>query len=116
MNLDFIRDTYPSATGFSAVRRSLRMYYDRALTQRLNAKFGVRLDETKYLGDVNAEDNREYARAEIDFEWALKPVLFLQAGYAFTAQDFPEDPIPQSADSNSIYIGMSYRGRSRQQR
>jgi hypothetical protein len=113
MNLDFIRNVYPSASGFSSIRRELRMYYDRTLTQRVTARFGVRLNETKSLGDVNVEDNREYARVEIDFEWALKPVLFLQTGYGYTAQDFTEDLIPQKADSNSIYVGMSYRGLSR---
>jgi hypothetical protein len=113
MNLDFVRNVYPSASGFSSIRRELRMYYDRTLTQRVTARFGVRLNETKSLGDVNIQDNREYARAEIDFEWALKPVLFLQAGFGYTAQDFTEDLIPQKADSNSIYVGMTYRGLSR---
>jgi hypothetical protein len=113
MNIDFTRDVYPSGTGYSSVRRELRLYYDRVLTQRLNARFGVRMNETKALGDVAAEDNREYTRAEVGFEWALKPVLFLEGGYEYTAQDFTEDIIRQTTNSNAIYVGMSYRGLSR---
>ena len=33
------------------------------------------------LGDVSDRDDRDYARAEVRFQWALKPVLFLDAGY-----------------------------------
>jgi hypothetical protein len=115
-NIDFVRGAYPSASGYTAVRREIRMYYDRALTQRVNARFGVRLNETKSLGDVNVENDREYARAEVEFEWAWKPVLFLQAGYRYTTQDFTQDLIPNAADSNSFHIGMAYRGLSRRQR
>lgn len=113
INLDFNRNVYPSGSGFSSLRREVRIYYDRALTPRVNARFGVRVNETKALGDVDTVNNREYARAEVDFEWALKPVLFLEAGYGFTAQDFTEDLIQQRTKSNSIKIGMSYRGLSR---
>lgn len=113
MNIDFTRNVYPSGSGFSSLRREFRVYYDRVLTQRLDARFGIRMNETKSLGNVNVEDNREYIRAEVGFEWAMRPVLFLESGYRFTAQDFTEDLIQQSTNSNSIYIGMTYRGLSR---
>jgi hypothetical protein len=113
LNIDFTRNVYPSASGFSSVRREFRIYHDRALTQRVNARFGVRLNETEPLGDVGAANNREYARAEVTFEWAVKPVLFMEGGYRFTAQSFEEDLLQQRNDSHSIYIGMSYRGLSR---
>lgn len=116
MNIDFVRAASPSASGFTSVRREIRLYYDRTLTERLTGRFGLRLNETKSLGDVNSEDDREYTRAEIDFEWAVKPVLFLQGGYRYTSQDFTQDLIPNAADSNSFHIGMAYRGLSRRQR
>jgi hypothetical protein len=113
INIDFTRDAYPSGNGYSSIRREFRVYYDRTLTQRLDARFGVRMNETESLGDVAADDNREFVRAEVSFEWALRPVLFLEAGYDYTAQDFTEDLIQQSTNSNSIFIGMNYRGLSR---
>jgi hypothetical protein len=113
VNIDFTRYVYPSGSGFSSVRREFRVYHDRELTQRLDARFGVRLNETKSLGDVNVEDNREYIRAEVGLAWAWRPTLFLEGGYRYTSQDFTEDIIQQTPDSNSIFIGMNYRGLSR---
>ena len=46
----------------------------------------------------------------------MKPVWFLDAGYAYTAQDFTEDLIQQTTSSNSVYIGISYRGLSKTRR
>ena len=112
INMDLTREVYPSTSGFSSIRREFIVYYDRDLPQRLNASFGIRLDDSESLGDVSVQDDREYARAEIDFTWAIKPVLFLGAGYAYTAQDFTEDLIQQKTSSNSVYIGISYRGLS----
>jgi len=110
INMDLSRQVYPSTTGFSSVRREFIVYYDRDLTQRLGASLGIRLNQTESLGAVNIQDNRDYARAELDFEWAIKPVLFLRAGYSFTAQDFTQDLIQDKSNSNSIYVGISYRG------
>lgn len=110
INLDFTRDIYPSTSGYSSIRREVLAYYNRNLRQRLGMTFGVRVNETESLGDVAVEDNRKYWRAEVGFEWAMKPVLFLGAGYSFTAQDFTEDLIRDKTESNSVFIGISYRG------
>jgi len=113
ININLARSVLPSASGFSAVRRELRVFVDRAVTQRLNARFGVRLNETGTLGEVTDRDDRDYARAEIGVEWALKPVLFLGAGYNYTRQDFTSSLGGENADSQAIYIGLNYRGLSR---
>jgi hypothetical protein len=113
MNIDFTRNIYPSATGYAARQREARVYYDHALTKRLNVRFGLLLEENVAVGDVDPRGTREYARAEVGFEWAIRQVLFLETGYNYTSQDFPEDIIQQRTDSNAIYIGMSYRGLSR---
>ncbi len=116
INMDLTREVYPSTSGYSSIRREFIVYYDRDLTQRLGASFGIRLDDSESLGDVSVQDDREYARAEIDFDWAIKPMWFLGAGYAFTAQDFTEDLIREKTSSHSVYVGISYRGLSRTQR
>lgn len=116
INMDVTREVYPSTSGFSSIRREFIVYYDRDLRQRLNASFGIRLDDSQSLGDIDTRDDREYARAELDFRWAIKPVLFLDAGYAYTAQDFTEDLLQQKTSSNSVYIGISYRGLSKTKR
>jgi hypothetical protein len=112
INVDLGRSVFPSSTGFSAVRRELRVFMDQALTQRLSANFGFRVNETGTLGDISERDNRDYVRAEIGFEWALKPVLFLGGGYHYTSQDFTFLG-GNDAKSQSLYIGLNYRGLSR---
>ena len=112
INIDFRRNVYPSSTGFAAVRREVLLYLTHDLSQRVTAGFGIRANETESLGDVSEQDNRDYLRAELGFEWALKEVLFLGAGYDYTRQDFTfvggED-----ATYQSVYVGLTYRGRSR---
>jgi opacity protein-like surface antigen len=113
INLDFTRDIYPSTSGYSSLRREVLLYYDRDLRQRLRASFGIRVNKTEALGNVNVADNRDYDRMEIGFEWAISPVMFLDAGYSYTAQDFTEDIFRNKSDSNALYIGVAYRGKSK---
>ena len=112
INFDLSRDVYPSSTGYASVRRELRMYWVQTVTRRLNTSFGVRINTTEALGDVNDRNDRDFGRAEIRFEWALKPVLFLTGGYDYTTQEFTEFGV-NSADSQALYIGLNYRGLSR---
>jgi hypothetical protein len=111
--INLSRNVYPSSSGFSSVRREVVMYFDHALTQRLNARVGIRLNETTSLGDVSQQNDRDYARAEVGFQWALKPVLFLDAGYNYTAQEFTNSLLGEKTDSQAIFIGLRYRGLSR---
>ena len=48
--MDLTREVYPSTSGFSAIRREFIVFYDRDLRQRLNASFGIRLDDSESLG------------------------------------------------------------------
>jgi hypothetical protein len=112
INFDLTRDAYPNSSGFAIVRNEFRTYFGREMTPRLTMDVGVRVSQTASLDDVKSEDDRNYKRAELNFTWAIKPVLFLGAGYSYTAQEFTSENVGQAA-SNGIYIGIGYRGLSR---
>src|SRR5262249_8834253 len=80
LNADIGRDVYPSSNGYSSVRREARLYGEVDLSQRLGLDYGVLLQETKTLGNLNSTDDRNYADLELNLSWALKPVLFLVGG------------------------------------
>jgi hypothetical protein len=113
LNLDIARNVYPSGSSYNTIRREIRFYVDRDMTQRLIANFGILVQESKSLGDINSIDDRDYANVGIGFQWAIKPVLFLTAGAEYYAQEFTEDLLGERTNSTSIYVGIGYRGRSR---
>jgi hypothetical protein len=115
INFDLTRNAYGSSSGVSSVYREVRAYVNREMTQRLSASFGVRLQESESLGNINNINDRRYSRVEVDFEWAIKPVLYLSTGYHYTAEEFINDPTEGKRDKNAIYVGVGYRGLSRRQ-
>lgn len=112
INFDLTRDAYPNSSGFSIIRSEFRSYFARDMSPRLAMNIGVRLSQSESLDDVNSEDDRDYKRGELNFTWAIKPVLYLVAGYAYTAQEFTSEDVGPAA-SHGIYIGLGYQGMSR---
>ncbi|MEO8464096.1 MAG: hypothetical protein ABI640_02050 [Gammaproteobacteria bacterium] len=112
INFDVLRDVGPSSNGFSSLRDEVRIYYNRELTQRLKTTVGVLTSHTQTVGNVSVADTRDYRRAELNFEWAIRPKLFAGFGYTFTSQEFKEDPTGLH-DTHAIFAGIRYRGMSR---
>ena len=113
INIDVARDTSPNSGSFVSVRDEFLVYVGRAMSERLFAGIALRASHTRTLGDVVEDDERDYVRLELEIEWALAERLFLFGGYNFTAQEFQSQPATD-ANSNSIYLGVAYRGRSRE--
>jgi hypothetical protein len=104
----------PSASGYLVVRDEARVSVDHEITQRLTTQIGVRLLRSRTLDDVSRIEDRNHARFQASFEWAMNPRLFLISGYRFTTQEFVREET-RRADSNMVYLGMAYRGLSRGQ-
>jgi hypothetical protein len=114
LNVDLTRNAYPSSNSYSSVRREARVYMERDLTPRLGFDFGVRLQETRTLGNVNSTNDRNYATAEMEFNWAIKPVLFFVAGLEYRTQEFTNDILNRGkTDAASLSAGIRYRGLSK---
>jgi hypothetical protein len=114
LNADVGRDVYPSSNGYSSVRRQARLYGEVDLSQRFGLDYGVLLQETKTLGNLNSTDDRNYADLELNLSWALKPVLFLVGGLEYQYQEFPNDVLNRGkTTATSLNIGVRYRGLSK---
>lgn len=112
INVDLGRETAPNSGGFLTLRDQVRVYLSRAMSQRLRGEVGVRYYTTKTLDDVVEDDDRDYRRVDLLIEWAMTETMYLSGGYAFTSQKFADDF--DDATSNTLFVGFSFRGRSRQ--
>lgn len=114
LNVRFAREIYPSGSGFLSQVDQVTAYVEQEFSPKLTGRFGVRYEDIATLDEVRTTDPREYGRVDVEFRWALKMRMSLVAGYQFTAQDFPEQPLPE-ATSNAVYFGINFRGLERTQ-
>lgn len=112
MNLRFAREIYPTGSGFLSEVDQISVFVEQEFTPKLTGRFGIRYDDIAALDAVEARDDRDYARADVEFRWRMSQRIFLLAGYQYTTQDFPEQPLPQAV-SNALYFGVNYRGLSK---
>jgi hypothetical protein len=112
LNLRFAREIYPSGNGFLSEVNQVTAYVQQRFSQSLTGIFGLRYDDIATLDQVRTTDERDYARAEIEFRWALGTRMSLLTGYTYTAQSFGEIDVTK-AKSNAVYFGVNYRGLSR---
>jgi hypothetical protein len=110
-NFDLSHRVQPNGNGYLAVRDSAAVYANHAFSQRLSGRLGVRYVQTETLGGVRTEDERDFIRAEAQFEWALKETIFMFFGYDRISQQFVNE---SERASNAFILGITYRGRSRQ--
>jgi hypothetical protein len=114
LNADLARDVYPSSNGYEVVRREARVYGDANFSQRFGLDYGVLLQKTETLGGLNVTDNRDYIDLQLNFHWAIKPVLFLVAGIEYQDQEFTNDIVNKGrVSATTIDFGVRYRGLSK---
>jgi len=111
-NIDYLNVTHPRANGFLGVHQEVRLYATHEFSQRLSGRFGGRLMKTGSLDNLKPRDDRTYGRVEAQIEYAFKPTVSFLAGYGFISQEFVNES-SYTATSNSVYVGVVYRGRSR---
>jgi len=114
LNADVGRNVFPSSNGYSVVRREARVYGDVDMSQRLGLEYAVWFQETKTLGGLNTSDDRNYVDLQLDFSWAIKPVLFLVTGIEYQTQEFVNAVVNQGRTSGATFsVGVRYRGLSK---
>lgn len=111
-NIDFSRATVPNGTGFVVSRDNVRLLATHDFTPRLTGQFGARYMRTQPLDDPLSGNDRDFSRVDFSLTYAVKRTMFVYFGYDLLRQKFTELG-EDTATSNSIYLGVSYRGRSR---
>ena len=64
---------------------------------------GFRLQETKTLGNLNSTNDRNYGTVSMDWAWAIKPVLFLVAGFDWLDPGIPERHRESRTDGRDVH-------------
>jgi hypothetical protein len=114
MNFDLSRDVYPSSNGYSVIRRQVGLALIKQATPRLTMDMGFVYQETTTLGNLNATNDRNYGTVSMQWEWAIKPVLFLVGGFEWLTQEYPNDLLNRGQmDATSLTVGVRYRALSK---
>jgi hypothetical protein len=87
---------------------SIRLQYDRDLSERLAIRGAARLESRSGLATIGASTERDYARADLALRWFATPTWFVGGGYTYIWQERESDPT--SADNNRFFVNFGYRG------
>jgi hypothetical protein len=110
-NIDLRRQISPNGSGYVVVRDEFRVFADRQLTARLSGRLGLRAFATGTVGDVRPGSDRDDFRLESRLEWAFTQRFLINGGINFTSRKFSSQGT--DADSNELYLGVTYRGLER---
>ena len=110
LNFDVRRLIDPNSSGFLEQRDELRMSLRRQMSPTLTGGIAFRMIDSSVLGDINSS-NRDYARVDLNLEWALTRAWAVGVGYDMIYQKFEGQS--RDATSNGIKVGVNYRGLSR---
>jgi hypothetical protein len=109
VNFDLTRGVEPDSFGFLAVRDQLRVAWVRQMASKVHGGMAIRVIESGDIGDVLGADQR-YGWIDLDLDWAFGELWSLVVGYEYAYRAI--DTFDEDAQSNSISIGFSFRGRS----
>jgi hypothetical protein len=119
LNFDLGRNVYPSSNGYAVVIREVNLAMNKQFRPRLSMEVGFRLQESRTLGNLNSTNDRNYDTVSMEWDWAIKPVLFLVGGVEWLSQEFPNGVLGQTnlnvgqTSGTSVSIGVRYRGLSK---
>jgi hypothetical protein len=113
LNFSMARAISPNGSGFVSEVSEARVWLDQRFSERVTGTIGARVQRTKTLDSATKLNDRDYVRLDIGLRWALTERLFLTAGYNITDQEYADDLVGAS-QSNALYLGINYRGLSRQ--
>jgi hypothetical protein len=101
----------PTGDSGKATIDTLRLQYDRDLSQRMGFRGAARYESRSGLATIGAGNERDYARLDLSLRWFATPTWFIGGGYAYIWQDREGDP--SDADNNKFFVNFGYRGLSR---
>jgi hypothetical protein len=105
------RSFQPTGDSGKQTLDSIRVQYDRDLSERLGFRAAARLESRSGLATIGGGAERDYARGDISLRWFATPNWFVGGGYTYIWQDREDDPT--SADNNRFFVNFGYQGLAR---
>lgn len=105
----------PTGDGGKSVSDSIRMEYDRDLSERLAFEGAARFETRNTLREEgSADDDRKYARVDLALEWFMTPTWYVKGGYSYIWNE--TESATGSAENNKVFVSFGYRGLRRERR
>lgn len=87
---------------------TMRLQYERDMSERLSFRGSARLESRSGLGTIGVVNDRDYARLDLSMRWFATRTWYVGGGYAYIWQDRETDPT--DAGNNKFYVNFGYRG------
>jgi hypothetical protein len=109
--LSVARRLLPTGDNGKQTLDSIRLQYDRDLSERLSLRGAGRYESRSGLATIGAGTERDYARIDLSLRWFATQTWYVGGGYAYIWQDREGDP--SAAGNNKLYLNFGYRGLGR---
>lgn len=101
------RDITPSGIGRALRTDQLRLWWSRRLSPQLEFVLDARLLRTEAIEGTNRDADRRYYDIAPQLRWQWLENIHIVGSYRHRRQQY--DISPDSADSNAVFLGLSYR-------
>ena len=106
------RDFVPSGETGKSVSDRFRIQYDRLLSERLSFRGAARYDSRSGLSELDAGNDRDYARVDLSMKWLITQKWYVGGGYSYIWEDREQET--SDAQNNRFFINFGYQGLSQQ--
>jgi hypothetical protein len=105
------RAARPSTGGNLVLRDELRLQFDRDFSERLSMRTALRAYTEESKGALDANRDKDYARAELGLKWMLTPTMYIGGRYEYTWRELARDET--SGKNHAAILSFGYRGLGR---
>lgn len=100
------RDVTPSGAGQALRTDQLRIWWSRKLSNETEFVFETQLFRNRVLEGSGAGVDRRYYDLSPQLRWRWLENVYVVGSYRYRKQKYDSDP--KSADSNAVFLGLSY--------
>ena len=100
----------PTGDSGKAVIDRFRLQYDRLFSERLSFRGAARYDSRTGVSELNAGNDRDYARVDLSLKWLITQKWYVGGGYSYIWED--REQAVSDAQNNRFFINFGYQGLS----
>ena len=100
----------PTGDSGKAVIDRFRLQYDRLFSERLSFRGAARYDSRTGVSELNAGNDRDYARVDLSLKWLITQKWYVGGGYSYIWED--REQAVSDAQNNRFFVNFGYQGLS----